>query len=69
MDALMKLKNLKFLGPFDRYRLVRPFAQDEAKKISEEMEMKEENNEDKSVEDRINSVNVLYNFFTFLFTL
>ena len=57
----MKLKNLKFLGPFDRYKLVRPFAQGEEKKISEELDMKGENNEDTSVEDRIDSVNVLFN--------
>lgn len=56
--ALTKLKNLKFLGPYDRYKLVKPFIEAEEAKAVEEREKCDEKKEedDPSIEDRIAAV-------------
>lgn len=61
--ASAKLKELKFLGPYDRYKLVKPFVEAEEAKtaaktesvvVKEELMVEEE--ADRSIEDRIAEV-------------
>lgn len=56
--AITKLKTLKFLGPYDRYKLVKPFIEAEEAKVAAEREKNPEKKEeeDPSIEDRIAAV-------------
>lgn len=53
-----KLKNLKFLGPYDRYKLVKPFVEAEEAKAAAKREAAAAKMEegDRSVEERISEV-------------
>lgn len=55
-----KLKTLKFLGPYDRYKLVKPFIEAEEAKAAAERETNPEKKEedDPSIEDRIAAVSL-----------
>lgn len=61
--ASTKLKELKFLGPYDRYKLVKPFIEAEEAKAAAERENSSEKGEegDRSVEDRIADVSLFLN--------
>lgn len=59
-----KLKNLKFLGPYDRYKLVKPFVEAEETKDSVKSENSTEQEEgDRSIEERVAEVNLLFFLF------
>lgn len=59
-----KLKNLKFLGPYDRYKLVKPFIEaEEAKAAAESKAEGDSSNikveeKDRSIEERISEVSL-----------
>lgn len=55
-----KLKTLKFLGPYDRYKLIKPFIEAEEAKAAaaQEKNPEEKVEDDPSIEDRIAAVTV-----------
>lgn len=51
-----KIKQLKFLGPYERYKLVKPFVEAEEKALEEKQKNMEDSVKEQSMEDRIASV-------------
>lgn len=57
MESHSKLKDLKFLGPYERYKLVKPFVQAEEQFAAEKEKHPEaDSTTEPSIEDRIASV-------------
>lgn len=56
-DSPSKLKQLKFLGPYERYKLVKPFIQAEEQKAAEKRSA-ENSTEEPTMEDRIAAVGI-----------
>lgn len=57
-ELLSKGRKLTFLGPYERYKLVKPYIQAEEFKEEAEKQVKiDDTDDDPSIEDRIASVN------------
>lgn len=66
--ASEKLKNIEFLAPYDRYKLVKPFIEAEEAKAAEKRENDVEilGEGDRSIEERISEVGFAFFLFFFL---
>lgn len=58
-EAAKKLKALKFLGPYERYKFVKPFIEAEEAKAAAERKKNAEETKEPSTEDRIANVTAL----------